>query len=64
MRRPLTYGLTAVFVTATFLAYASADSLIREFFGRVTYVDLGVLFVLRLITGFSLGLAFAWSRQA
>jgi hypothetical protein len=64
MRRPLTYGLTAVFVTATFLAYTSAHSLIQEFSGSVTYVDLGVLFVLGLIAGFSLGLAYAWSKQA
>jgi len=48
---------------AAFWAYTIADSLIREFGKDVTYIDLGALFVLGLITGLALGVAYAFTRK-
>ena len=53
------YGLVLVAVMAAFWAYSIADTLIREFMMDVTYIDLGAVFVLGLIAGVALGLAFA-----
>jgi hypothetical protein len=63
MRREVTSALLILFVVATFLAYSAADSLIREFSGQVTYIDLGVLFILGLIAGAALGEAFPLRRR-
>jgi hypothetical protein len=63
MQRQLMSALLIVFVGATFWAYAIADSLIREFSGRATYVDLGALFVLGLIAGVALGQVLVLRRR-
>jgi len=56
-------ALLIVFVGSIFKAYAIADSLIREFSANVTYIDLGALFVLGLISGFALGQIVAAYRR-
>jgi hypothetical protein len=64
-KRQMISALLVVVVGATFWAYTIADSLIREFSANVTYVDLGALFILGLISGFALGQIFAWyTRKA
>ena len=63
MKRYLTSGLLVVAIMATFWAYTIIDSLIREFSKNVTYIDLGAIFVLGLISGIALGLAFAFRRK-
>jgi hypothetical protein len=55
MRREMTSALIILFVGATYWAYTVADSLLREFSGKITFVDLGVLFILGLIAGVALG---------
>ena len=63
MKRYKTSGLLVVAIMAAFWAYTIMDSLIREFSKDVTYIDLGVIFVLGLISGIALGLALASGRQ-
>jgi hypothetical protein len=48
--------LTTVAIFAAFWAYTIADTLIRELAKDVTFIDLGALFMLGLISGLSLGL--------
>lgn len=59
MKRYQQPALLAMAVTATFLAITIIDVLIREFSHGVTYVDLGAIYVLGLITGAALGLSVA-----
>jgi hypothetical protein len=63
MKRYRTAGLLIVAVMAAFWAYTIADSLIREFSKDVTYIDLGAIFILGLISGIALGLAFSFRRE-
>jgi hypothetical protein len=63
MQRELISIYLISFVGATFWAYSIADSLIREFSGNVTYIDLGALFILGLISGFALGQTFVLYRK-
>jgi len=56
-------ALLTVAVFAAFWAYTIATSLVEEFSQNITYIDLGVLFVLGVISGLALGLAFALTRQ-
>jgi hypothetical protein len=63
MKRYQTPGLLIVAIMAAFWAYTIIDSLIREFSKDVTYIDLGAIFVLGLISGIALGLAFAFRRK-
>jgi hypothetical protein len=58
MQRTLISSWLIVFAGATFWAYSTASSLIREFSANVTYIDLGALFILGLISGFALGQIF------
>ena len=51
-----------VAVFAAYWAYEVVDSLIREFSASITYIDLGVVFVLGLITGICLGAFLALKR--
>lgn len=48
---------------SAFWAYTIISSLIREFSKDVTYIDLGSIFTLGLISGVFLGLAFALRRK-
>ena len=63
MKRYRISGLLIVAIMAAFWAYMIVDSLIREFSKDVTYIDLGSIFVLGLISGAALGLAFAFRRE-
>jgi hypothetical protein len=63
MKRYQIPGLFIVAIMSAFWAYTIIDSLIREFSKDVTYIDLGVIFVLGLISGIALGLAFAFRRK-
>jgi hypothetical protein len=63
MQRTLISSWLIVFVGATFWAYSTASPLIREFSANVTYIDLGALFILGLISGFALGRIFATYRM-
>lgn len=62
MRRYRISGLLIVAIMAAFWAYTIIDSLIREFSADVTYIDLGAVYVLGLISGIALGLTFAFRR--
>jgi choline-glycine betaine transporter len=54
--------IAAAFVPA-FIAFFSAQSLIETFFPNVTLIDLGVFYVLGVISGLFLGLFLAFSRR-
>lgn len=62
MKRHRISGLLIVAIMAAFWAYTIIDSLIRGFSKDVTYIDLGAIFVLSLISGIALGLTFAFRR--
>ena len=64
MKRYQISGLLVVAIMAAFWAYTIIDSLIREFSKDVTWVDLGAIFVLGIISGGALGLAWAFGRKA
>ncbi len=63
MKRYQTPILLIVAVMAAFWAYTIVDALIREFGKDVTYVDLGAIFALGLISGVALGLSWALGRK-
>jgi hypothetical protein len=52
-------ALFAAAIFSAYWAYTIIDDLVRVFTKEVTYIDLGVIFVLGLICGAGLGLAFA-----
>ena len=57
--------LLAVAVLAAFWAYSIMNTLIRVFLIDITFVDLGSIFFLGLISGVSAGLALGyWRRSA
>ena len=63
MKRYQTPGLILVAIMAAFWAYMLTDNLIREFSRNITCIDLGVIFVLGLISGIALGLIYASKRE-
>ena len=63
MKRYQTPILLIVAIMAAFWAYTIVFALIREFGKDVTYVDLGAIFILGLISGVALGLSWALGRQ-
>jgi hypothetical protein len=63
MKRYQIPGLLIVAITAAFWAYTIMDSLIREFSKDVTYIDLGSIFILGLISGLALGLTIGLGRR-
>lgn len=63
MQRYTTSGLIFVAIIATFWAYEIVDTLLREFAQDITYIDLGVLYILGLIAGLTLGAALALRRR-
>jgi hypothetical protein len=64
MQRYSVPALLMVAIMSAFWAYTIIDSLIREFSKDVTYIDLGSIFVLGLISGIALGLASAFRRKS
>jgi hypothetical protein len=57
-----TSGLLIVAIMSAYWAYTIIDSLIREFSKNITYIDLGAIFILGLISGVTLGLALVFRR--
>jgi len=57
MRRYTVSGLLLVATMSAFWAYTIVDTLIRRFSKEITWVDLGAIFVLGLISGGAFGLA-------
>jgi hypothetical protein len=56
------YSVPALIILAIFSgfwAYTIIDALLREFSQDITFIDLGVLYILGLITGLALGVALA-----
>jgi hypothetical protein len=64
MRRVAASLLLVLSIMSTFWAYAIASTLVRDLGKDITYVDLGAVFILGLIAGFGLGLAWAVQRRA
>ena len=59
------YSMPALIILAifsAFWAYTIIDTLLREFSQDITFIDLGVLYILGLITGLALGIALAIRR--
>jgi hypothetical protein len=57
MRRYTVSGLLIVALMSIFWAYTIVDTLLRKFSKEITWVDLGAIFVLGLISGGAFGLA-------
>jgi hypothetical protein len=56
------YSMPALIILAifsAFWAYTIIGTLLREFSQDITFIDLGVLYILGLITGLALGVALA-----
>lgn len=64
MRRYSVSGLLIVAIMSAFWAYTIVDTLIRKFSKEITWVDLGVILVLGLISGGAFGLAWAFGRKS
>ena len=64
MQRYTVSGLLIVAIMSLFWAYTIIDTLIRKFSKEITWVDLGALFVLGLISGGAFGLAWAFGRKS
>jgi hypothetical protein len=64
MKRYQITGLFVLAMMAAFWAYTIMDSLMREFSEEITTVDLGAIFVLGLISGVALGVAFTLGRRS
>ena len=64
MRRYTVSGLLIVAIMSLYWAYTIIDTLIRKFSKEITWVDLGAVFVLGLISGGAFGLAWALGPSA
>ena len=64
MQRYTVSGLLIVAIMSAFWAYTIVDTLLRKFSKEITWVDLGAIFVLGLISGGGLGLALALGRKS
>ena len=64
MKRFQISGLLVVAIMAAFWAYTIVDTLIIRFSKEITWVDLGAIFVLGLISGGAFGLAWAFGRKS
>ena len=53
-----------LFIISGLLAGASALTLMQDFSGKATYIDLGVLFILGLIAGYALGNLLPFTRRS
>ena len=64
MRRYTVSGLLIVAIMSLYWAYTIVDALLRKFSKEITWVDLGAIFVLGLISGGAFGLAWTFSRKS
>ena len=64
MRHYTVSGLLIVALMSIFWAYTIVDTLISKFSKEITWVDLGAIFVLGLISGGAFGLAWAFGRKS
>jgi hypothetical protein len=64
MQRYTVSGLLIVAIMLAFWAYTIVDTLIRKFSKEITWVDLGAIFVLGLLSGGAFGLALALGRRS
>ncbi len=63
MKRYYVPALVSLSVFVVFWAYLIGNTLIRELGKDVTFIDLGALFVLGLISGIALGLVVALRKR-
>jgi hypothetical protein len=63
MNKSVISALAILAVISVFLAYTTMDGLLREFSQNITFIDLGVLYILGLISGIALGLMIASLRK-
>ncbi|MCL7454315.1 MAG: hypothetical protein M8467_14845 [Anaerolineae bacterium] len=63
MQRPYVPILVILAIMSAFSAYTIMATLIRDFGMDVTWIDLGSIFVLGLISGIGLGLALRLRRR-
>jgi hypothetical protein len=63
MRRYTVPILVLLAMMSAFWACVIMDSLITEFAGDITWVDLAAVFVLGLMSGIALGVALAFRRR-
>jgi len=63
MKRYSVHALISVSIFGAFWAYVIADTLIRELSKDVTFIDLGSIYILGLISGVSIGLAFMLAKR-
>ena len=64
MQRYTVSGLLIVAIMSAFWAYTIVNTLIRKFSKEITWIDLGAIFVLGLISGGAFGLAWAFGRKS
>ena len=64
MRRYTGSVLLIVAIMSAFWAYTMVDTLLRKFSKEITWVDLGAIFVLGLLSGGAFGLAWAFGRKS
>ncbi len=57
-------SLITVSVVSVLIALLVANNLVEENGGTITYIDLGAVFILGLIAGFTLGFVFANSPNS
>lgn len=63
MQRYSASSLLAGAVLSAFLAYTVIDLLLRKFSDNITFIDLGVIFILGLITGVAATLSYVFWRK-
>jgi hypothetical protein len=56
-------ALVLVAVITAYWAYTMIDSLLREFSNEITFIDLGAIYIMGLISGIMLGMILAFSRK-
>ena len=64
MQRYTVSGLLIVAIMSAYWAYTIVDTLIRKFSKEITWVDLGAIFVLGLISGGTFVLVWALGRKS
>ena len=63
MNKSIISSLAILAIICAYLAYTVIDGLLREFSANITFIDLGVLYILGIISGIALGLIIAFGRK-